>query len=295
MKERYLLILLIIAMFLWGSSWPSSKILTTYADASVVAFWRFFFVFLGTLFVIIALKIPLKINKSALKWVLIAAFLNALYTFIFFISLRYGFAGKGGVLVTTMIPMFSYLIFIVVLLFSKNKLRDKISKYELLGLFLGLLSGLCLLNLNSIDELFGRFNILFLSCAFIWALIGVFTKKAGKIHPLSISFYINLISLLLFSWVLFDEKSLLVFTYDFKFWANLLSVAFLSTVIGTSIYYYAIFVLGSIKANSFILITPASALICSYFLLNEKPNFITLIGCCLSILAIFFMNIYSKK
>ncbi|EAJ4454813.1 DMT family transporter [Campylobacter coli] len=295
-RSKYLFILLVIAMFLWGSSWPTSKILANYTDTSIITFWRFFFVVLGSFFVLSFLKIPLRLEKNALKWVLIAGVLNGLYAFVFFIAIKHGLAGKGGVLVTTMIPIFSYLIFVIAIFFQKDKKSThKITKSEILGLFLGLISGLCLLNLGSMEELLGKFNALFLNCAFIWALMAVFTHKAKGTHPLAINFYINLMSLLMFSWVLFDLKSYEIFQFDFKFWINLFVVAFLSTVVGTSIYYYGIHILGSVKANSFVLITPASALICSFFILDEVPTILTLIGCVLAIFAIYFINIYGKK
>ncbi|HED8364667.1 TPA: DMT family transporter [Campylobacter jejuni] len=295
-RLKYLFILLVIAMFLWGLSWPTSKILANYTDTSIITFWRFFFVVIGSFFVLSFLKIPLKLEKTALKWVLIAGILNGLYVFVFFIAIKHGLAGKGGVLVTTMIPIFSYLIFMIAILFQKDeKSNHKITKSEILGLFLGLISGLCLLNLGSIEELFGNFNALFLSCAFIWALMAVCTNKAKEAHPLAINFYINLISLSMFSWVLFDLKSYEIFHFDLNFWASLFVVAFLSTVVGTSIYYYGIHILGSVKANSFVLITPASALICSFLILDEIPTILTLIGCVLAIFAIYFINIYGKK
>lgn len=295
-RIKYLYILLVIAMFLWGSSWPTSKILSAYTDSSVLTFWRFFFVLIGSLIILTIFKIPLKLEKSALKWVLIAGILNGLYTFVFFIALRHGLAGKGGVLVTTMIPIFSYILFILSIQFNKKaKLKDKIGKSEILGLFLGLLSGLCLLNLENLEELFGKFNILFLSCSFIWSLIAIFNHKAKGTHPLAINFYINLVSIVMFSWVLFDAKSYEIFHFELKFWINMFVVAFLSTTLGTSIYYYGIHILGSVKANSFVLITPASALICSYFILGEVPNMLTLLGCALAIGAIYFINIYGKK
>lgn len=184
----------------------------------------------------------------------------------------------------------------IAILFQKDKKSThKITKSEILGLFLGLLSGFCLLNLGSLEDLFGKFNILFLTCSFIWALIAVFNHKSKGAHPLAINFYINFISVLMFSWVLFDVKSYEIFHFEFKFWISMFVVAFLSIIIGTSIYYYGIHILGSVKANSFVLITPASALICSYFILDEVPNVLTLLGCALAIGAIYFINIYGKK
>ena len=96
-------------MFLWGMSWPTSKILSSYANVEFVVLWRFFFVLVGSLPILLLLKISLKISKKTLKWLFIAGGLNALYAFTFFLALRYGTAGKGGVLVTTMVPIFSYL------------------------------------------------------------------------------------------------------------------------------------------------------------------------------------------
>lgn len=163
-RSKYLFILLVIAMFLWGSSWPTSKILANYTDTSIITFWRFFFVVLGSFFVLSFLKIPFRLEKNALKWVLIAGVLNGLYAFVFFIAIKHGLAGKGGVLVTTMIPIFSYLIFVIAIFFQKDKKSThKITKSEILGLFLGLISGLCLLNLGSMEELLGKFNALFLA------------------------------------------------------------------------------------------------------------------------------------
>ncbi|WP_348518441.1 DMT family transporter [Campylobacter sp. CCS1377] len=296
MKDRYLYILLIIAMFLWGSSWPTSKILTTYTSPAVITFWRFLFVFLGSFSMLYFLKIPLKIPLQIFKWVFCAGILNGLYTFVFFIALRYGEAGKGGVLVTTMIPIFSYIFFMLSIVLRKNeKLIQRVGKSEILGLILGLASGFCLLNLGSLDEIFGKFNILFLLCALIWASITLFTHKAKGAHPLTINLYINLISTLMFSWVLFLDEPFKVLTSDVKFWVNMFVVVVLSTIIGTSIYYYAIHRLGGVKANSFVLITPASALICSFFILDEVPTVLTLIGCILAIFAIYFINIHSKK
>ncbi|EHE0558316.1 DMT family transporter [Campylobacter upsaliensis] len=285
MKQSYLYLSLVIAMFLWGMSWPTSKILSFYANVEFIVLWRFFFVLVGSLPILLFLKISLKISKKTLKWLFIAGGLNALYAFIFFLALRYGTAGKGGVLVTTMVPIFSYLF-----LFLGFKKSYKLSKYEIFGLFIGIISGLFLLNLNSLEELFGRFNVLFLLCAFIWALMSLCTHKTKGEHPLAVNFYVNGISFLFFTPLLLNDESFFILEADMKFWLNMFVVAFLSTVVGTSIYYYGIHILGNVRANSFILITPASALLTSFLILNEVPTTLTLVGGALAIVAIYFMG-----
>ena len=296
MKQGYLYALLVLSMFFWGTSWPLSKILANYPQsADIIAFWRFLFVVLGSLGVVLVFRISLKLDKSIIKYIVIAGLLNATYAVVFLIAIAQGFAGKGGVLVTTMIPIFSYLLFIAGLKLKHKSLRENISKAEFFGLFLGLCSGFCLLELGSLNALFGKFNVLFLLCAFVWALMTIFTHKTKGANPLAVNFYINGVSLIAFTPLLFLPDTLEVLNNDSRFWLSLITVAFLSTVVGTSIYYFGIHKLGSIKANSFILITPASALLCSYFILDEIPTLLTLFGCVLAICGIYFINIYSKK
>ncbi|TQR33171.1 EamA/RhaT family transporter [Campylobacter sp. MIT 99-7217] len=296
MKQGYLYTLLVLSMFFWGTSWPLSKILTYYPQGfDIICFWRFVFVVLGSLGVVLIFKISLKLDKSIIKYIVIAGLLNALYTLIFFIAIAHGFAGKGGVLVTTMIPIFSYLLFILALKLKHKKIKENINKTEFFGLFLGLCSGLCLLELDSLSTLFGKFNVLFLLCALIWACMTIFTHKTKGANPLAVNFYINAVSLIIFAPILLLPNTFEVFNNDGTFWLSLIAVTFLSTVVGTSIYYFGIHKLGSIKANSFILITPASALISSYFILDEIPTLLTLLGCVLAICAIYCINIYSKK
>ena len=40
-SNAQLYISLLVAMFIWGISWPSAKIVGRYADAELLMFWRF--------------------------------------------------------------------------------------------------------------------------------------------------------------------------------------------------------------------------------------------------------------
>ena len=162
-------------------------------------------------------------------------------------------------------------------------------KNEIIGLCLGIISGFFLLNLGSVDELFGKFNTFFVLCAFDWALMSIFTQKI-RTNPLVMNFYITLFSLVAFVPIWFEPATYFLFEAPLRFWFHLFCVAILSTLVGTSIYYLGIKELGSAKANSFMLLVPASALICSYFVLGEKPSLLTLFGTALAICAIYLIN-----
>lgn len=280
--------LMALAMFFWGLSWASSKVLVAYSDAYTIAFWRFFFVLVGLFVLLLILKIPLTTSRKFIKWIVLASICNVIYSVLYFAALNYGQAGKGGVLVTTLTPIFTYLLVLFIIFWQKRSLQ-KVPKNEIIGLCLGIISGFFLLNLGSVDELFGKFNTFFILCAFDWALMSIFTQKI-RTNPLVMNFYITLFSLVAFVPIWFEPATYFLFEAPLRFWFHLFCVAILSTLVGTSIYYLGIKELGSAKANSFMLLVPASALICSYFVLGEKPSLLTLFGTALAICAIYLIN-----
>lgn len=292
MKSLFFL-LMIVAMFFWGLSWASSKVLVSYADAYTIAFWRFFFVFVGIFFLLLVLKIPFKISLSSLKWILLASVCNVIYSVLFFAALNYGAAGKGGVLVTTLTPVFTYFLVLLIVFWQTHAL-PKIPMNEILGLCLGILSGAMLLDLGSVDELFGKFNVFFILCALDWAILSLLTQKIHT-QPLVMNFYITLFSLFAFVPLWFCKQTYFIFSADLNFWFHLFCVAILSTLVGTSIYYLGIKKLGSPKANSFLLLVPANALLCSYLILDEKPSLLTLFGTALAVCGIYLINTRKLK
>lgn len=191
-------------------------------------------------------------------------------------------------LVTTLTPIFTYLL-VMAIIFWQTRTTPKIPKNEIIGLCLGIFSGILLLNLGSIDELFGKFNTFFILCAFDWALMSIFTQKI-RTNPLVMNFYITLFSLFAFVPIFFKPETYFLFSAPLRFWFHLFCVAILSTLVGTSIYYLGIKELGSAKANSFMLLVPASALLCSYFVLDETPTLLTLFGTALAVCAIYLIN-----
>lgn len=285
------------AMFLWGTSWPSSKILVEYAPPYLIAFWRLFFVLISAFLIVLVLRIKLKMDKRSLFFSLIVGICNALYSLFFFSGLEFGLAGLGGVLVTTSIPILSFIL--MQFLRYKEARKRKIiikqaPKNQIFGLFLGILSGAFLLNLANFTELFSKANIFFLLAALTWVFLSMFSKNI-KAHPLLLNFYVSLFSFIFALPLIFFDGVFFILEADFKFFAFMFLVAFLSTGIGTGIYYYGIKILGVVKTNAFQLLVPPCALLMSFFMLNERPSFSTVFGTALALFAIYFINIYKKK
>lgn len=296
MRYSFLCVAMVFAMFFWGGSWASSKVLVGYAPSHIIAFWRFFFVLVICFALMLILRKSFAFDKNSFKLVVLCGILNSLYSLLFFAGLNYGQAGRGGVLVTTATPLFAYLLMYSFLAYKVYKNKSplaKIPKNESIGLILGVISGLCLLELGSFGELFGKFNAFFLLASFDWAVMSFVTQRL-RMHPLVINFYITLISVLCFTPLFFSADTYFIFEADGFFWANLCFIALFSTVIGTGIYYLGIQYLGAIKANTFLLLVPATSLLTSYLLLGEIPSLLTLFGATLAVVAIYLINIYGK-
>lgn len=291
-KELIFSILLVVAMTFWGSSWASSKVLTSYTSADVITFWRFFFALMASIPLVIILRIPIRIDGNALKYLFLASITNCAYSIMFFIGVNYGAAGKGGVLVTTLTPVFVYL-----LTYWVHKLQNNpkmMRGNEILGLTLGIIAGICLLDLGNLSVLFSKSNVFFVLCALDWAVLTLICQRV-RIHPIAINFYITLFSVLLSSPIFFFEPAMLdIFSFDARFWTMLFVVSVLSTAIGTSIFYMGVAQIGAEKASSYQLLVPLIALVTSYFILDEIPSLLTLFGGGIAIFAIYLINVYKR-
>ena len=98
--------MMIIAMITWGLSWTNAKILGTYADPPLIMFWRFVIASICFFFIVIV-KESLKIPTKVVPIIIINSIFMVLYNFFYFKGTQIGLAGTGGVLVTTLNPIFT--------------------------------------------------------------------------------------------------------------------------------------------------------------------------------------------
>jgi len=290
-SDTWLIILTVLAMFAWGLSWPSGKVLSAYGSPVSIAFLRYVVIFSSSLLGMLILRKDLRVKKAGLKYLIPAGLLLGFYTYIFISGLKVGFANAGGVLVTTLNPIFAYSIGLVL---AK---RWPIKK-ESAGLFLGLIAGAFQLNIwTRFDNIFLYGNMFFLAGAFIWAVMSKFTSKAAKYgSSLAFSLWMYLVALIaLFMIVDLSEIKSIMIAADLRFWLNLLYFGFVATTLATSIYFYATTRLGAERASSFIFLVPVSAALSSWFFLGENIQLYTIFGGILGILAVFIINYRKPK
>jgi len=289
MSKTTLYILMVLAMIAWGETWISAKILSHYINAKEEIFFRFLFTSLGLLPILIYKKGRFKITLYNFFIIAISALILALYNLAFFLGTKYGLASVGGVLVTTLTPINTFILIAILT-------RKKINKRENLGLFLGFLGAFIMLKIwqFNLSSIFAKGNIYYILATLLWPLLTVVSAKQKAISPLLFSFYLFAFTSLIVLFSL-DFKVSNIFKLDFVFWLNLLLLSLYGTTFATTIYFLAVVKLGSKRASSFFFLVPFSALIFAAVFLQEKIEAALIIGGILSIMAVYIINIFAKR
>jgi drug/metabolite transporter (DMT)-like permease len=277
---------MVFAMIFWGASWISTKVLTNYINEYELVFLRMGICFITLFPIIYFFKFSFKLDIKSFFLVLIASLVLTSYSISMFIGLKHGSAGFGGALVTTLIPINT---FIIVAILSRKTISLKHSFALLLGAF-GVLNMLNIWNFN-LNEIFSKDTLYFLLSSILWPILTIITAKASKIHAFVFTFYTYIISSVVLI-IFFVDTSIFerVIEFDFIFWFNLFVITILSTTFATSIYFIGATKLGTKEVSSFIFLVPATALIIGAIFLGEKITLNTVIGTVFTIIAIYILN-----
>jgi drug/metabolite transporter (DMT)-like permease len=281
--QKYSL-LLTLAMLLWGGGWSALKILTYELPLEVVVFWRFFFMSLAFIPILYFFKQPFRLHVRAWKYILGSSVLNIAFMFSSFMGIKYGLAGAGSVIITTFSPIMTFLL--VAILF-----RKKLHTMQYFGLFLGVVGGYILLQLNNPSLFLQSANGYFLLCALIWAGVTVLSQHSQvHIHPIHYSFIISVIATVFTFFYAYDAPLDAVFSQGTTFWVALIYLAVFGQAIATTIFFVASGKLGSEKTSSFMFLVPVFALFSAWFLLDEKMELHIIVGGAISMIAVYFIN-----
>lgn len=283
--SNYIYIYMSLAMLSWAMAWTNAHIVNQYIPSFYnLVFLRFFLGALSLLPIIIFKKNKLFFDVNILKYVVSASILFLLYNISFFIATQSLDVGRGAVLVTTINPIITLIIMIII--------NRKIRKKEIIGIFLGMIGGAIILDLFSkgIFNLFSQNNIYFIFCAVTWGIMTVVINYGQKIiNPLSFIFLCYLFTTI-FSLFLVDFSSFGILNWDLKFYLNFFLVSIGAMSFGTTVYMYSTSIIGPVKSSVFIFSVPFIAMGISSIFLNEIITINTILGAVLSLIAIYIVN-----
>jgi drug/metabolite transporter (DMT)-like permease len=276
----------VVSMIIWGGSWVSGKAIAGDLPPETLTFWRFVINLISFIPILIVMRQPMKLNRSAAIYILLGSICMGLYLYLFFKGLTYGSAGVGGVLVPTMIPLVTFIL-------SVFLLGQKVAMKDYVGLTLGVVGGIILLEIWSLDwnRLFMSGNLYFLLCAVLWALLTICSQKAGdSVSPLVFSFFVYAFCSVLFFFLALPHGVLGVFKQGSVFWLNMFYLAIISSTLATTVYFFASSRLSSYRASSFVFLVPFSAVILSWVFLGEVPRVSTITGGLTALAAVYLIN-----
>lgn len=284
--QSMLTLIMIISMIIWGISWPSNKVLTSFGTPVDLGVFRYGFVIISLLLLLIPLKTKLIISKKGIPFLLASGILMAVYNYTFLAGLKNGSPGAGGILVTTLNPVMAY---------GLGMLIDwkKPGRNEFIGLLFGIVAGLTLLKVWGNEDIFAKpGNLYFLLSALIWSVMSKFTSKSAKYgSPFAFTWWMYFVTLAcLLPFCNFTAIGSLLHTSDMHFWGNVLFSSVITTTLATTTYFFATSKIGAEKASSFIFIVPFSAAIFSFSILGEQLAWNTIVGGLLGIAAVYMIN-----
>jgi drug/metabolite transporter (DMT)-like permease len=289
-SKKNLIPALILSMIIWGVAWPSAKYLTSFGKPLDIAFTRFFFTVIGIFILLKIIKVPFAIQKKGWGFLVLGALLMAGYSLLFFGGIAKGMPGAGGVLVTTMTPIIS---FVIAFLVNNQKPSSK----EIVGLLCGVIAACFLLHIWDNTNILKSGNLFFLCSCVVWAMLSRITAIAQRYgSPLAFTWWMYLICT--FVLALFANHSAVITMCsngDYKFWGNLIFNAVINTGIATTIFFLATTQLGSARTSSFIYIVPFAAAISSYFFYKETIYWYTIVGGCIAIAAVWILSKKKKN
>ena len=285
--------LMFLAMAGWGASWVNAKVLSTYMNEYELIFFRNIFTLITLAPVIMFTRKYFYINLRSIILAIITAIIMIVYLKCYFLGTKYGTASLGGALVTTLIPINTFLL--MALFFGK-----KIQKKDIFALCVGALGVLTMLNVwsFSIEQILAKQNLYFLAGSILWPILTIISSKVTKTSPLVFTFYMYLFMTIIVSIFFVEFEKINYASYDSIFWLNILSLAVISTTFATSVYFIGIEKLGTNEVSSFIFLVPLFAIIFSVIFLKEHISFSIIIGTILTLFAVKILNnivIFKRK
>lgn len=277
-------------MVAWGGSWVNVKIMGHYVDAFEMIFLRFGIAALSMIPIIWFLGYSLKITCKGLFLVLLTSVTLILYNKYYYLGTKFGTASLGGAMVTTLIPILTFLFLAFV------GARTITPKHQF-ALALGAVGVLTMLHVWTFDaaHILVIQNLYFLLAAILWSALTIISAKSTELSPIVFTFYMYVVSTLLDALFFVDFKAFSLSGTDGIFWFNLLFMSLGATTFANTFYFLGIEKLGAADVSSFVFLVPFSAIGLSALFLDEPLDLFIIIGTILTLWSVKTINNISLR
>lgn len=279
-------VMALIAIFIWGTTFISTKIILKDLTPVEILFYRFLIAYFA-LMIIYPKFHKIKSLKEELLFMSLGLSGVTLYFFVENTALKYTLASNVGLLLSTA-PIFTALLahfFTHDEKFNKNFFIGFIVAMG--GIFLVIFNGKFVLKLNPIGD------ILALSAAVFWAVYSILLKKVSKeynhIFVARKTFFYGLLTIIPMAFLLgSDLKAINGISLNLT-----LNVVFLGLGASAMCFVFwnnAISILGAVKSNNYVYLVPLITMVTSVIVLHEKVNGLMIGGCLLILLGVYISD-----
>jgi drug/metabolite transporter (DMT)-like permease len=257
------------------------------APSGVIAFYRLLFsvLFMLPIFLMKYVKELLLISKRDWLFATLAGVFLAFHFILWFESLNYTSVASSTVLVTLQ-PLFA---FIGTYLFFKERFSLKAMVCALLAIIGSVIISFGDFRISG-TALFGDILAL-LACALVTAYLMFGQSVRKRLSLITYTFVVySISSIVLFLYVLIAGESL--YPYPKSEWVNFILLALIPTLLGHSLFNWAVKWISTSIISMAILFEPVGATILAYYLLSEKVLLTQLLGGSIVIVSIslFLLN-----
>lgn len=282
MKNKQLLghLAAMFTIFLWGSTFISTKILLTAFSPTEILFFRFF---IGYLALMIIYPVTMKVRSKKHEGMFALAGLCGvvLYYFLENVALTYTFASNAGV-ISSVVPFFSFLL--AYFLLKDEPLHSRF----FIGFFIAM-TGIVLISMNGMTtfQLNPLGDALALTATIVWAFYSILSKMINQYgyHIIQVTrcvFFYGLLWMIPLIWhfkIRLDWERLTNPSFAF----HLLFLGFFASAICFLTWSFSVKTLGVVKSSVYIYGVPLITMVISMIVLHERLTFMSALGTALTL------------
>ncbi|MCG8618048.1 MAG: DMT family transporter [Desulfobacterales bacterium] len=281
---------LLLTAFFWGGTFIAGRGIAGTVDPYSAAFLRF--AIASFFLLILTLKTEKKLPGLNLQQAVLVFFSGLTgifaYNLFFFTGLGMINANRASLIIATN-PIFISLA--AALLF-----KDKLTPRKGIGLVLSVTGALLIISEGNLSSILtsgiGKGELAIFGCVISWVSYSILGKPLmAGLSPLVSVCYSSLAgTVMLLVPAIANGMAGKVSGYGIPEWGSLFYLGFFGTVLGFYWYYQGIRTIGPTRSGVFINFVPVSALILSYFILDETVTADILVGAALVVSGVYLTN-----
>ena len=281
---------ILIAIFFWGGTWVSGRMLAQGVSPATAAFLRYVCASVCIFFLYCRIEGHLpRLKKNEILPVVGLGLTGVfLYNWMFFFGLQTVSAGRGALIIATT-PA-------IIALLSGLFYKERFGVIKVFGIVLALSGAITVISkgdvLGMLSHGVSTGDLFILGCVGSWTAYTLLGKLAMRtLSPVgAVAWSCFIGTVFLFFPAMQEGLFEQVANARFLDWVNVFYLGVFGTVISFSWYYEGVKALGPSRAGVFINLVPVAALVLAFFILGETVSSVLFLGAAFVITGVWFTN-----